>query len=242
MWRSSYLTPRPACRSTLPRLYTAIAVSAASVMLHTLACGVGSVQAATVVGSLRQWHAVEVAFDGPLHGESDDAPNPFTDYRLQCAFTAPGGKIYDVPGFFDADGAGGEVGSIWKCRLAPDRIGLWQVRASFRSGSGVAVSLDPSAGTATGVDGETASFVIAASGAASPDFRAASNGSLVTGEHYLRFAGSGRPWLKGGSNIPENFLGYVGFEGTPAAGHAYASHVADWHAGDPDWNGGAGRR
>ena len=60
------------------------------------------------------------------------------------------------------------------------------------------------------------------------------------GGHYLTFA-SGDVWVKGGTNVPENLLGYSGFDNTPSGRHSYPSHAADWNPGDPDWNGGAGR-
>ena len=58
-------------------------------------------------------------------------------------------------------------------------------------------------------------------------------------------------WIKAGTDSPENFLGYAGFDNTTDLGgiatlglvnglHQYAPHVADWRAGDPDWNGGDG--
>jgi len=238
---SSLIWSRPTTGPGRARVTTRLCALAACAALSSLVAGADQAGAATVSGTLRQWHRIEVAFDGPLHAESDDGPNPFTDYRLQCTCTGPSGQVYEVPGFFDADGLGGASGSTWKCRLAPDESGTWTVVASFRTGAGIATSLDPSAGVATGFDGDATGFFVAASDKASPDFRASSNGLLVTGAHYLRFAGSGRAWVKGGSNIPENFLGYVGFDGTPSAGHAYAPHVADWRPGDPDWGGGAGR-
>src|SRR4029079_7415519 len=81
----------------------------------------------------------------------------------------------------------------------------------------------------------------AASDKADPDFRAASLGRLKTGGPYLTFAGSGRVWLKGGTNIPENFLGYQGFDHTPNGGHDFDAHVKDWKSGDPDWGSGKGK-
>ena len=44
---------------------------------------------AVVSGELKKWHTVTIDFDGPTHSETDVGPNPFLDYRLQVAFTAP---------------------------------------------------------------------------------------------------------------------------------------------------------
>ena len=55
------------------------------------------------------------------------------------------------------------------------------------------------------------------------------------------FRGGGGVWLKGGANIPENFLGYSGFDNTPNAGHDFAGHVSDWRSGDADWGSGKGK-
>jgi len=233
------LCSRMARTGRAPHLTTALLIFALLVVVAAaLACPVAY---AGVDGELRRWHRVDLSFDGPSHGETDDDPNPFLDYRLQCLLTGPSGQAYDVAGFFDSDGAGGPAGSVWRCRFAPDEPGLWDYQASFRQGVDVAVSLAADAGVATGFDGESGTFFVSSSDKVAPDFRAPSRGLLVPGDHYLRFAGSGNPWVKGGPNVPENFLGYSGFDGTPGAGHDFAAHMGDWRAGDPDWGGGAGR-
>ena len=198
--------------------------------------------AAELSGDPVLWHRIEVRFEGPFSSESASAPNPFLDYRLQCTFTAPSGRTYEVPGFFDTNGQGGSSGRLFTCRFAPDETGTWSYQASFREGAGVAVSLDDDAGSPTSFDGETGSFVVAPSDKVGRDFRSPSRGRLVnTGQHYLTFLGSGEGWIKGGPDIPENLLGYEGFDNTPDAGHAFAAHVGDWRPGDPDWGSGDGR-
>ena len=199
-------------------------------------------RAATVHGDLQTWHRMEVHFAGPFHAESDSDPHPFLDYRLQCRFGGPSGQVYDVPGFFDASGGADPAGALWICRFAPDEPGTWTFRASFRGGSDVAVSLNPGAGTATSFDGETGSFTVSPSTKGGRDFRSPKRGRLVnTGGRYLTFLGSGDRWIKGGTNIPENLLGYVGFVRTPRARHTFGAHAPDWRSGDPDWEGGKGR-
>ena len=55
----------------------------------------------------KKWEPVSIAFGGPKADAGDSLPNPFLDYRLQVTFTGPGGKRFNVPGFFDGDGQGG---------------------------------------------------------------------------------------------------------------------------------------
>jgi len=197
---------------------------------------------ASVEGDLQTWHRVEIRFAGPRHAESDSNPHPFLDYRLQCRFEGPSGQVYDVPGFFDASGGSNPGGTLWICRFAPDEAGPWSYLASFRTGPDVAVSLDPQAGTSTSFDGETGSFDVAPSDKSGRDFRSPLRGRLVNvGDRYLTFLGSGDRWIKGGPNIPENFLGYTGFVRTPRAKHTFDAHRGDWRPGDPDWGGGKGR-
>ena len=194
-------------------------------------------------GVLRPWHRVSLDFHGPLASEHG-ATNPFLDYRLQVLFThGSTGRRFDVPGFFAADGDAAETGAhegdVWRVHFTPDMPGTWSWVASFRAGQDVAVSLDPYAGTGLYFDGAAGCFEVASGGAATTGFRA--GGRLAyTGEHLLRHAGSGAPFLKGGANSPENLLAFADFDQTPPS-HHYEPHVADWRAGDPTWHGDKGK-
>ncbi len=191
-----------------------------------------------VSGEMKEWHRVTLAFEGPSTDERAD-PNPFLQYRLNVTFTGPSGQEYVVPGFYATDGNGGESGNVWKARFAPDEAGTWSYRASFRTGTDVAVSLDPTAGSATSFDGASGTFSVAESDKSGRDFRA--YGTLKNrGDHYLQFP-DGTRWLKCGPDIPENFMGYTGFTNQPNAAHDYAAHRDDWESGDPDWNSGDGK-
>jgi Domain of unknown function (DUF5060)/Putative collagen-binding domain of a collagenase len=209
-------------------------------------------------GELRVWHRVTVDFVGPESSE-DATPNPFRDYRLNVTFTHPqSGASYVVPGFFAADGNAAETsakaGNKWRAHFTPDREGQWDARASLRTGTDVAMSLDPVAGAPAGFDGAAASFQVGPSDKSGRDFRA--KGMLrYTGEHYLRFAGNNEYFLKGGADSPENFLGYFDFDDTSDTGarfnegenkegefvHHYAPHEQDWHEGDPVWQQSKGK-
>jgi hypothetical protein len=157
-------------------------------------------------------------------------------------FTAPDGRTFDVPGYFAGDGVGGGSGTAWQAHLSPDVTGEWSYSISFRSGTEVAVDLSPTAGTAVApFDGASGTFTVAESDKTGRDFRAPNHGLVRhRSGHYLTYA-SGKRFVKAGPDIPENLLGYVGFDNTPNAGHAFAAHIDDWNPGDPDWNAGAGR-
>ena len=206
-----------------------------------------------VEGELRTWHRVTLTFEGPQAGEQRTL-NPFRDYRLIVRF-ANGQRSLDVPGYFAADGHAGESGatsgSQWRVHFMPDAPGTWSWRASFRQGSGVAVSEDHTAGTPVAPDGAKGILTVLPSDKQPADFRAL--GVLRhRGGHHLQFA-SGRYFLKGGADSPENFLAYEGFDNTDTSHaavrqgeaartlHAYAPHLADWRPGDPEWRGGRGR-
>jgi hypothetical protein len=210
-----------------------------------------------ISGELKQWHNVTLTFNGPQTSEYDQL-NPFLDYRLNVTFTR-GENQYVVPGYFAADGNAGESGavsgSIWRIHFCPDAEGEWSYKVSFRTGKTIAVSDDPEAGVPVELDGHTGFFTVEPTDKSGRDFRAKGKLEYV-GEHYLRFAGTGEYFLKGGADSPENFLGYHEFDGTwsgPGLGerpgdnikspnlHTYESHIKDWHEGDPVWQSDKGK-
>lgn len=68
----------------------------------------------------------EVALtSGASYNATSGSPNPF-DYSFTSTVTAPSGRKYTVPGFFDGNGAGGAIGNIWKLRIYTDEIGTWK--------------------------------------------------------------------------------------------------------------------
>ena len=192
--------------------------------IPTLASAVGQVS-----GELKQWHAVSVTFDGPPSSETA-TPNPFTDYRLDVTFTGPSGQTYKVPGYYAADGNAGETGSTsgnrWRVRFCPDAAGPWQYQAAFVQGAKIAAQ--PTGGTSAGFfDGETGSFVVASTDKPADGVDLRGKGKLeYADDHYLRFR-NGNSFIKSGSNIPETFLEYDDFDGTPP-NLDYSTHVADW--------------
>lgn len=213
---------------------------------------------------VEQWDlfTLDLAMESDL-AETDEE-NPFTNYRLWVTFRS-GEKEYVIPGYFAADGNAAESsassGKIWRAKFRPNATGVWNYEVSFRKGEGIATSDAPSAGEGLAFDGQKGSFK-AISSTATEGFRA--EGRLqYDGKRYLRHEGSGKYFLKGGPDSPENFLAYRGFDDTfsnwkdkendPDAGEAYVNatnkdftkeyepHVGDWNSSDPSWQGGKGK-
>jgi len=196
---------------------------------------------ADISGELRRWHRVSLTFDGPLTDEQAEV-NPFLDFRLIVTFTQ-GNLQLEVPGFYAADGDAAETsadaGNIWRVHFSPPTTGMWAYQASFRQGTAIAVSDDALAGEAVAFDGAVGSFFIAPSNKSGRDFRV--HGKLqYVDERYLRFAGSGEYFLKGGADSPENYLAFADFDQTTPS-HLYAPHLQDWNVGDPTWGAERGK-
>jgi len=210
-------------------------------LLSLIPAGLGHAQS-EVGGEQKVWHKTTLTFDGPNASETA-TDNPFLNYRLEVDFTSPDGtRTFTTPGYFAGDGGGGAAGSAWRANFMPDAPGQWDYNVRFETGANVAVADSFGTGSTTGFHGTTGSFNVAGSDKSGRDFRAADHGLIKNrGHHYLTYGGSGDVWIKGGPNIPENFLGYDAFDNTPNAGHSFPSHAADWNAGDPTWNGGQGK-
>ena len=203
-----------------------------------------------VSGELKAWHKVTLTLDGPAARERDTAPNPFLDYRLTVRFTHESGSpAYDVPGYFAADGNAGETsaeaGAKWRAHLSPDKAGRWTWRASMARGPRVAVEPAAKGEPVAGVDGLGGSFEVLPTDKTGRDFRARGRLQYVGG-HYLRFAGTGEPFLKAGPDSPETLLAFTDFDGTAATKKegplkTWAPHLRDWRPGDPTWKGGRGK-
>ncbi len=184
------------------------------------------------------WHPITLPFRGPDASEMDRSPNPFLDIRLQVVFTGPSGQRFDVPGFFDGDGQGGPNGSAWRVRFTPNAAGTWRYEARFRAGNGVAIQSAPDAGEPLVRPNLSGSFVVSPRDPDAPGFLKWGRLGYV-GKHYLKFQ-DGPYWIRGGTDEPEDFLGYAGFDRTPPK-HRFSIHESDWREGDPDWGDGRGR-
>ncbi|WKN32772.1 DUF5060 domain-containing protein [Porifericola rhodea] len=205
----------------------------------------------------KKWHKMTLNFEGPQTSESAN-DNPFLNYRLEVTFQHED-RSYTIPGYYAADGNAAESsadsGNIWQVNFSPDEAGIWQYKVSFRKGDSIAVSDDSAAGEALAFDGEEGRFEVVPSDKNGKDLRAQGRLKYI-GERYLRFAESQKYFLKGGTDSPENLLGFEDFDGTyfgadeeqregEAAAdknlHRYMPHVEDWKEGDPSWGEGKGK-
>ncbi|MEQ1895222.1 MAG: DUF5060 domain-containing protein, partial [Planctomycetota bacterium] len=207
-------------------------------------------------GTARVWHTLTLTFVHTNALSETGSPNPFLDLRMGVWFWHPETRrLVLVPGFFAADGnaaeSGANSGDRWRVHFTPDRPGTWFYLATFRSGAGLALDNDPEAGTPLSFDGATGTIEVRATDPNAPGFL--SQGALqYAGRHHLRTAETHAWWLKGGTNSPENLLGYFEFDNTfdqggatnaldPQGGlHRFAPHLDDFTSG-PLWQGGKGR-
>ncbi len=193
------------------------------------------------------WYPQTLTFEGPSLSEMDINPNPFLDYRLIVVFTGPSGQVFIQPGFFAGDGNGGGVGDKWCVRFVPETGGAWRWAAHFDQGSEISVNTSLSAGSPTSFDGESGLFMVQPRDEGAPGFYSVGKLEYVGG-HYPKFR-DGPYFIKGGTDSPENFLAYAGFDntfdqpgGVTTSGliqglHRYAPHIADFGAsglGDAD--------
>lgn len=221
----------------------------------------GSEQALIRIDSeLKQWHKITLTLDGPFARETDDDPNPFTDYRLTVQFRHESGSPnYSVPGYFAADGLAAESsaaeGNKWRAHLSPDKAGRWTYKIYFVSGKHAAVEEGVRGEPVAALDGKSGTFIVAPTDKSGRDFRARGRLQYV-GKRYLQFAGSGEYFLKAGPDAPETLLAFADFDGTQPGRsrkarsgeaaptqqlHHYEPHLADWHEGDPTWRNGKGK-
>ncbi len=212
-----------------------------SILLGVMLFTFFSVKAQKIEGELKKWHKVTLTFEGDELSENDEV-NPFLNYRLNVTFKNKN-KTMIVPGFYAADGNAAETsaksGNVWKVRFMPDEVGEWSYEVSFRKGENIAVSDDIFEGDGVGFDGTKGTFTISEGDTSGSRFR--TKGRLqYKGNRYLRYADTNEPFLKGGADSPENFLGYYEFDQTPAS-HKFEPHAKDWKQGDPSWQNGKGK-
>ncbi len=215
-----------------------------------LACQSTATNTATLTA--KKWDKVTLTFkSAPTSETAED--NPFLNYRLNVTFKN-GQKSMVVPGFYAADGRAGETkaaaGDVWKVHFRPDTEGVWQYKVSFRKGTDIAILTNVNAGEVTDFDGQTGMIIVRAADTGT-------NGRLqYVGKRYLQYAESGKYFLKGGADSPENFLGYYDFDGTARGGlseeregeasakdglHKFEPHIRDWKMSDPTWQNGKGK-
>lgn len=168
-------------------------------------------------GELKKWHKMSLIFEGPETSEMDEY-NPFLNYRMDVTFTN-GNQTYLVPGFYAADGNAAETsqtaGNKWQVNFTPDLTGEWQYKVTFKQGENIAVQSNISAFESAGYfDGQTGTFVIEESDKPQTDNRGRGRLEYV-GEPYLKYAETGKYFIKLGVDAPENLFAYTDFDATP---------------------------
>ena len=208
--------------------------------------GDGSIK---ISGELKQWHKVEITFDGPNMDESNAAT--FSDNRLDVEFERPDGMKFWIAGFFAGGGneadTGNGSGNKWRVRLNPDMEGQWSFTARFRTGSWVAVApmSNPGGTGGSAPDGETGTFTVGSSDKDpfGRDFRGKGQLQYVN-KHHCRFAESGEYFIRVGADSPEDFIADNEIDNTPADGHDYSIHKKNhYSAADASaytWKSGKG--
>ena len=207
------------------------------------------------LSTYQQWHTITLPFEGVHVTESGD-DNPFLNYRLSVTFEHAEER-FQVRGFYAADGNSAETsakaGNIWQVRFTPNKIGKWTYSARFQRGDGIALKEDEIAATAIDLTNASGAFEVIPSDKTGADFRA--QGRLVNEKGYFRFQNSGKYWIKGGADSPENLLAFEDFDDTYRIQsadeegeaktndtiHAYQPHLKDWREGDPSWKNGKGK-
>ncbi len=203
----------------------------------------------------KQWHTITLPFKGPETSETD-IDNPFLNYRLSVEFKHKKTK-YIIRGFYAADGNAAETsadkGNIWKVKFTPDFKGEWSYSATLHHKDSIALEDNLEIGEAIKLSNSKGKFIVINSDKEAPDFRA--NGRLTTHKGFYKFQNSDKFWIKGGTNSPENLLGYQDFDATyrmQASNrdgeastnkeiHKYTTHLKDWNIGDPNWKNGKGK-
>lgn len=175
--------------------------------------------------------------------------NPFTDYRLQVEFQLDNDR-YSVPGFFAADGNAAQTGAfsggIWRVIFVPNKTGNWKYTVSFKKGAMIALNEDMYEGKPISEHhGKSGTLTVLPPQKEATGFH--SSGRLqYTGSRYL-YTEDGNPFLKFGSNSPENFLAYADIDSTYSYDpekkfvKSWEPHVRDWKPGDPTWKNGKGK-
>ena len=201
----------------------------------------------------QQWHTITLPFEGPETSETA-VDNPFLNYRLTVEFKHEETQ-YKIRGFYAADGNASETsaasGGVWQVRFTPNKIGKWSYVAKLDKGDDIALKED--GGTAIEISNASGEFMVIPSDKGGSDFRA--HGRLVNDGGYFRFENSGKYWIKGGADSPENLLAFEDFDDTYRMQssnddgeaktndtiHSYKPHLKDWKEGDPTWQDGKGK-
>lgn len=193
-----------------------------------------------------RWALITISLPGPNTSESD-ADNPFTNYRLNVRFTHEDGTAITLPAYYAADGNAAESsadkGEMWQVNFRGSKEGTWTYSGKLEKGDKIAT------GDASGETIETYAGTIEVGPA-----KEGETGRLQrTHPRYLQWAETGDYFLKGGTDSPENLLGYGEFDGTyrhsenfrdgeskTTGLHTFEDHARDF-TGGPTWQKGKGK-
>ncbi len=204
---------------------------------------------------IQQYHPMTLSFKGPTTAETDE-DNPFLNYLLTVEFEHETSK-QKIRGFYAADGnsadTGADSGNTWQVRFTPELKGEWSYRAEFYIGDSIAIKSDLSEAQKIELPNDHGKFKVIENEKKLLDFR--TRGRIIAKDGYLKFQDSDSYFLKVGTNSPENFLAYDGFDNTYRLSaaeregeaktdqviHRYEPHIADWQPGDPFWQEDKGK-
>jgi len=210
----------------------------------------GPVTAETADATTAKWQNINLQFTGPSTSE-DAADNPFRDYRLDVNFFL-NDSVFTVPGYYAADGdaanSSAGAGNVWAVNFRPAHEGNWRWEAVMRKGKDIVYTDRQMSGERIEIGNQSGTLFVGPAAAGE-------TGRLVRRHpRYLQWAESGKYFLKGGADSPENLLGYADFDGTYRHSnefrdgeskteglHHFSTHEADFQDGSPTWAGGKGK-
>ena len=224
------------------KIFTFLCIARILVACSALGTNAPTAVTAQVISSADR-PLIQLELHGPKSSESD-ANNPFLHFRLSATFSNEG-QVYEVPGYFAADGQSHETsadeGSIWKIHFAPPKAGLWQYQIDFTTAPNIAINDDHLAGVAVMPIHQTKGSIRVA------EFeRSSISGMHYAKNPYLLNYDKEAVWLTG-ANSPENLFAYQDFDGTYAYDperqfiKSWGPHIRDWKEGDPAWQNGKGK-
>ena len=195
----------------------------------------------SIHGERKCWNTIEFKINGPETSENA-ALNPFLQYRMEALLIHKSDTLA-IPGFYAADGNAAETsaqnGETWKVRFVPEKSGIWKYQIQLWEGENIAIADKIDTAKHNKLLNIFGEFEVDPADTTAKGFLGKGRLNYV-GERYLQHAESKEYFLKGGVDSPENFLAYHEFDDTPPS-HFYKSHLDDWVAGDPTWQGDRGK-
>jgi hypothetical protein len=152
--------------------------------------GSGAVNAVIALDQVGKYQVYEIELVADKYIE-----NPFDVYLLKIELESPDGRKIVLDGFFDGDGDGGQDGRVWKVRICPNEVGIWNWRTI------------PGDHRDSGLLGLTGRFECIESN---------NPGGIIQDGKFFRFQEGGHVFLQG------NFLDFV--DGLPST-HVFMSEM-----------------